>query len=112
MQQLKGNGNDLITDEEIKVLKAKAITITFQDALEMRMHIIIPMDLKSGYGVSYSLVESPEKEPIQLLSIGSRDGRPDPADCEVLARAVLGSEYKQLGELFLGNMVHFANRRR
>jgi len=117
MQELKREpdvkGNDLISGEEIKALKANACTITLRDAMEMRLKIIIPMDLKSGYGVSYSLVESSGgKAPIEFLSVGSRSGEPDPADSERMALAVLGEGYTYVDTLFLGNMVHFAKRKR
>ena len=117
MQELKREpevkGNDLISGEEIKALKANACTITLQDAMEMRIKIIIPMDLKSGYGVSYSLVESSGgKAPVELLSVGSRNGEPDPADSERIALAVLGEGYTSADFLFLGNMVHFVKRKK
>ena len=105
-------GNDLISGEEIKALKANACTITLQDAMEMRIKIIIPMDLKSGYGASYSLVESSGgKAPIEILSVGSRNGVPDPADSERIALAVLGEGYTSADSLFLGNMLHFVKRK-
>jgi hypothetical protein len=34
-------GNDLISTEEIRALKANACTITLQDAMEMRIKIIM-----------------------------------------------------------------------
>lgn len=102
--------NDLISGEEIRALKANACTITLQDAKEMRMKIIIPMDLKSGYGVSYSLVEGPAE--VEVLSVGSRSGEPDPADCERIALAVLGEGYISADNLFMGNMVHFVKRKK
>lgn len=105
-------GNDLISTEEIRALKANACTITLQDAREMRIKIIKPMDLKSGYGVSYSLVESPEgRAAVELLSVGSRSGEPDPADCERIAMAVLVEGYTCADHLFSGNMVHYLKRR-
>jgi len=117
MQELKREpelkGNDLISGEEIKALKANACTVSLQDAMEMKMKIIVPMTLKSGYGVSYSLVESSGgKAPIEVLSVGSRNGEPDPADSERIALAVIGEGYTSTDSLFTGNMVHFAKRKK
>jgi len=81
--------------------------------MEMRIKIIIPTKLKSGYGVSYSLIESPEgRAPVELLSVGSQNGEPDPADSESIALAVLGEGYTPADFLFLGNMVHFVKRKK
>lgn len=117
MQELNGKSevkeNDLISVDEIKALKANACTITLRDAMEMRLKIIVPMTLKSGYGVSYSLVESSGgKAPVELLSVGSRSGEPDPAESERIALAVLGEGYTSADSLFLGNMVHFVKRKK
>jgi len=106
-------GNDLISGEEIRALKANACTITLQDAMEMRIKIIVPMTLKCGYCASYSIVESPEgRAQMELLSVGTH-GRPDPADSECIAMSVLGEGYTPVESLLpSGDMVHFWKRRK
>ena len=104
--------NDLISEEEIKALRARAKTITMKDCMAGRMILIEPIGLKCGYCASYSIVESPEgRAPIEFLSVGSRSGEPDPADSERIALAVLGEGYTSADSLFLGNMVHFVKRK-
>jgi hypothetical protein len=58
--------------------------------------------------VSYSKIEGPAA--VELLSVGSRSGEPDPADSDRIAMAVLGEGYISADNLFLGNMVHFVKR--
>jgi len=105
--------NDLISEEEIKALRARAKTITIKDCMAGRMILIEPIGLKCGYCASYSIVESPEgRAPIEVISVGTH-GRPDPADSECIAMAVLGEGYTPVESLLpSGDMVHFFKRRK
>ncbi len=111
------NGNELISGEEIKALRRRAKTITMKEGLRLRMQggfvPVIPMDLKSGYGISLTIVENPpDRNPIEILSVGAIRGRPDPADSESIATAVLGKGYAPLPSLLPSKrMVHFWKRR-
>lgn len=108
-------GNDLITAEEIKTLRttaqARTLKITcMQDIVNLvtsgKLAVVIPMPLKSGYCASFSVMEADKGGKIELLSVGS-SGAPDAADAESIARAVLGTDYKYLGNFTRTDMVHF-----
>lgn len=105
-------GNHLISGDEIIALRTRAKTITIQEGLRITMTggfvPVIPMEIKSGYVVNLTKIESPpRRNPIEVLSIGSQ-GRPDPADSEIIALAVLGKGYVPLQNIFSKRMVHFA----
>ncbi len=110
-------GNDLISGDEIKALRNRAKTITMKDGLRLRMQggfvPVIPMDIKSGYGISLTIVHNPpDRNPIEIFSVGARHGMPDPADSESIATAVLGKGYSPLPSLIPSSkMVHFFKRR-
>lgn len=110
-------GNDLISREEIIALRSGAKIITMKDGLRLTMKggfmPVIPMPIKSGYGVSLTIINNhPDRNPIEVFSVGSRKGRPDPADSEVIATAVLGEGYTLLQNRFPSKrMVHFWKRR-
>ncbi len=110
--EITDKGNDLISGEEIKALRAKAAIITLQDVIEIRFYKIEPMYLKSKYCVSLTIAESPIGNQIEILSVGSH-GKPDPADSESIATAILGSGYTSIDSMLpFGNMVHFWKRRK
>ncbi len=109
----KENQSALITGEEIKALRARAKKITTKDALraslEGRFVLVIPMDLKSGYCVSYTIIENPPSSQLEVFSVGANGKPVDPADAELLAKAVLG-EYHVLGNLLSKGMTHFMKK--
>lgn len=99
---------NLITEDEIKRLRAGARTITVENGFQQKIHVVIPMDLQSGYGVSLSIAhESSLNCRMEILSVGSRQGPPDPADAERIAKAVLGDGYTFVGSLLSRRMAHF-----
>lgn len=110
-------GNDLIFGQEIKALRARAKTVTMKEGLRLTMQgmfvPVIPMEIKSGYGVSLTIIENiPDKNPIEIFSVGKVRGMPDPADSESIATAVLGKGYAPLPSLIPSSrMVHFFKRR-
>jgi len=110
-------GNDLISGDEIIALRIRAKTITMQGGLRITMQggfvPVIPMDIKSGYGVSLTIIQNPpDRNPIEVFSVGARHGQPDPADSESIAMAVLDKGYASLPSLISSlRMVHFFKRR-
>lgn len=71
---LRVNQSALITGDEITALRARAKRITMQQALRATMEsgffLIIPMDLKSGYCVSYTIIENPPGQ-LEIFSVGA-----------------------------------------
>lgn len=110
-------GNDLISGDEIIALRTRAKLVTMKEGLRLTMQgmfvPVIPMDIKSGYGVSLTIIENiPDKNPIEVFSVGAVRGMPDPADSESIATAVLGKGYAPLPSLIPSSrMVHFFKRR-
>lgn len=110
-------GNDLISGYEIIALRLRAKTITMKEGLRLTMQSrfvpVIPMDIKSGYGVSLTIIQNPpDRNPIEVFSVGARHGWPDPAESESIATVVLGKGYTPLPSVLpKSKMVHFFKRR-
>ncbi len=110
-------GNELISGAEIKALRRRAKTMTMQEGLRLTMQggfvPVIPMEIKSGYVVSLTIIENPpDKKQLEVFSVGARHGKPDPADSERIAFAVLGKGALPLKSLLPSSrMVHFWKRR-
>ena len=121
MQELKREpevkGNDLISGDEIIALRARAKTITMKDGLRLKMQggfvLVIPMEIKSGYGVSLTIIDnSPDRQPIEVFSVGHEKMTPDAADADHIALAVLGKGYAPMpGPKISKRMVHYWKRR-
>ena len=96
-------GDVLITDAEIKTLRAGAVTITMEDALKA-LHVIgkrkfvKPLVLASGFKVSMSVNDLGTGRRAEHVSVYNRAGRTDPADAERIASAVLGEGYMVWGD--------------
>ncbi len=89
---------DLITEDEIENLKKDPVTVTIADLLNEQIRSILPLKLRSGYQVIYSVQDvRPDGRRFELLSVYRKAPVPDPADSEHIAKAVLGPGYKQLG---------------
>jgi hypothetical protein len=99
--------SSLITKKEIDEIKSKAMTI---DVLKMvnekRIIIVKPHWLENGYGISFTIDIMPGLPPINHISVGHRNGTPDPADAEHIAREMLG-DYVVLGTMYLKDNIHF-----
>lgn len=110
--RLQVNQSTLITEDEIKALMTRAKRTTMQDALRATMEsgfvLVIPMDLKSGYCVSYTIIENPPGQ-LEIFSVGAHGEPVDPADAAHLAKAVL-HEYTVLGNLLSKGMTHFMKK--
>lgn len=110
LEILKAEG--LITSKEIEQLRARAKRITMQDALRETMEgnaFVKPINLSSGYYVSYTIIDNSPQPQIEVFSVGARGKTVDPADAERLARAVLG-EHQPLGNLRSKDMTHFMKK--
>ncbi len=110
--EILSQANDLITAEEIIELRARAKRVTMKEALRESLEgraTVAPMNLKSGYWVSYTIIDNLPNSQIEVLSVGARNKAVDPADAERLAKAVLG-EYLSVGNLMSKGMTHFMKK--
>ena len=102
--------DNLITPEEIKMLRAGAKTITLERMMgavaEGKIIPVLPITLKSGYKVSMTF-DKLDGRTAEHLSV-SGGGRTDPADAEVIARAVIGDGWTMMkGRALNKNVIHF-----
>ena len=101
--------DNLITLEEIKMLRAGAKTITPEMVMEAlaegKVVPVVPLHLKSGYMVSMTF-DKLDSRTAEHVSV-SGGGRTDPADAEIIARAVIGDMYIMMGSAFNRNVIHF-----
>jgi hypothetical protein len=101
--------SDLITLEEIKTLRAGAITITLKMVMdyvvERKVIPVIPIILKSGYCVSMT-IDMLRGRAVEHISISRMGEITDPADAEIIAKAVVG-ECAIQGSMFNKNVIHF-----
>lgn len=100
---------DLITPDEIKILRDGAITITLDgiiDAAEQNKLISVePIKLKSGYLVSMTFNKLLGRT-AEHVSV-SKNGGTDPADAEIIAKAIIGDGCTVRKGLFNKNIIHF-----
>lgn len=103
--------SELINQTEIDYVKSHVIDL---DPLKM-IHgvtivppIIKPYCLKSDYLVSYSIDFLSGYPPMHHVSIksGSKSCT-DPADAEIIAKAILGEKYMAVGAINLPSVLHF-----
>lgn len=99
---------ELINEDEVKCIRDSAVilnlhNVIFGDTIPVPKFIV----LLSGYGVGMSVDEYPTGEKVEHLSVSNYRGMTDPADAEIIARAVFGSGYKVLGVIFSENTLHF-----
>lgn len=88
----------LITDAEIKTLRTNAKTITLEGALSGQTIKVKPLILASGYKVSMTMNDGGTGRVIEHVSVYDQAGRTDPADAEIIAKAVLGERYMVWGD--------------
>jgi len=102
--------DNLITPEEIETLRAGAKTITPEMVMEAlaegKVVPVVPLNLKSGYKVSMT-IDKLDSRTVEHLLISRQEGRTDPADAEIIARAVIGDMYIMMGSAFNRNVIHF-----
>ena len=90
--------DNLITEAEIKTVRANAKTISFKDALKGSRIEVKPLIIASGYKVSMSMDAAGTGRVIEHVSVYDPSGRTDPADAERIAAAVLGEGYRVWGD--------------
>lgn len=88
----------LITEAEIRTVRANAKTITFEDAIKGTRIEVKPLILASGYKVSMTMNDAGTGRIMEHVSVYDRSGRTDPADAERIAAAVLGEGYILWGD--------------
>lgn len=103
------SGDNLITPEEIKMLRAGAITITPEMVMEYvvarKVVPVIPIILRSGYFVSMT-IDMLKGRAVEHISISKIGEITDPADAEIIAKAVI-SDCTTKGSMFNKNVIHF-----
>jgi hypothetical protein len=101
--------DDLITSQEIKTLRAGAKTISIAMVIEAvekgEIIPVTPLKLRSGYRVGMTFDEM-DGMVFEHISVSSQEGQTDPADAEIIAKAVIG-EYNAEGGVFNENVIHF-----
>jgi hypothetical protein len=101
--------DELITPEEIKMLRETAKTITFEIAMEYmamgKIFPVTPITLKSGYMVSmtFNKLDGRTAEHISVYGLHGTD----PADAEIIAKTVCGSWDKTMRGMLNRNVIHF-----
>lgn len=99
--------SSLITQKEIDEIKSKAMTIdVLQQVKEKRVVVVRPHWLGNGYGISFTIDIMPGLPPVNHLSVGHKNGNPDPADAECIAKEMLG-DYVVLGMVHHNGNIHF-----
>lgn len=99
--------SSLITQKEIDEIKSKAMTIeVLQQVKEKRIVVVKPHWLGNGYGISFTIDIMPGLPPVSHLSVGHKNGSPDPADAECIAKEMLG-DYVVLGMVHHNGNIHF-----
>lgn len=88
-------GNDLITTDEINLLKTSPRHLSWKDVSPKTSAVyppVKPIKLKSGYVVSYTIDSIFEEKNVKIehVIIGAEDFEPDPADEDEIAHAILG----------------------
>lgn len=86
--------DNLITKEEIKLLKINPRHLSWKDVVHGVIRPpIIPTKLKSGYMVSYTIdscfIDNPNFE-MEHVIVGALLFTPDPTDLDIIAHAILG----------------------
>lgn len=94
---------ELITEDEIQKIKATPINIS-----KNNLNVVIPITLKSGYKVGYSIDEYTNGRKLEHISI-SGIGRKmcDHVEIDIIAKKLIGNECKSLGSYFNKKVFHY-----
>ncbi len=100
--------DELITDDEIKKVRKSAIITDFHKILTGK-EIPVPerITLESGYTIGMSIDEYPTGGTVEHLSVSRLGRKPDAADSEIIAKAVLGDGYRYIGSFYYENVEHY-----
>lgn len=86
--------NELITQDEIKRLKTNPRQLSWKDVVPGKGFAVpvTPINLKSGYLVSYTIDNIFDNQNIKLehVMVDAEKFEPDPADMDDIARLILG----------------------
>ena len=101
----------LICKEELEQIKLNVKTVDYVQILRGKKGVLIvhPFYLISGYGVTYTIDIMPEMSPVHHVSIGHIKRKLDPADANIIARAILGIPYLDYGSHDNPGVMHFYN---
>lgn len=105
--------NELITQNEIKRLKTNPRQVSWKDVVPGKGLVppITPIELKSGYLVSYTIDTISVDEPnvkLKHVMVGAKKFEPDPADMDEIARLILGDCFRPPPEWgFLTDGAHY-----
>ncbi len=99
--------DELITKEEIEVLRCKANTVNFEDIINgsAALELVEIVELKSGYSVGLTYEYYPNFS-IEHLSVRGIDEL-DAATFDCIACSVLGSEYVHIGSIYVEGVSHY-----
>lgn len=107
----------LVTDDEVKKVRDSAIRVNFHSIITgkiLRIPVPVRVMLKSGYSLGMSIDEYPVSmyddtigSIVEHLSIGGVRGRPDAADSDIIAKAILSDGFKYIGTFYNDNAVHY-----
>lgn len=94
---------ELITDDEIKKIKSNPVTLSLT-----RLIPVIPLNLESGYRVSYSIDILPSGKRYEHVAISKSDITSiDAAEQDCIAKRILGENYELLNIFFCKNVTHY-----
>lgn len=98
----------MLTEDEIKKIKEKAVTITLKDVFAKKVKPVNPTTVSNGYKVSMSIDVLRDYLDVHHVSVMNPNGVTDPAEAEHIAKDILGEGYQFMapGELVPNNL-HF-----
>ena len=105
--------NELITQDEIKRLKTNPRQLSWKDIVPGKGLAIpvTPIELKSGYLVSYTIDALFVGEPnvkLKHVMVGAEKFEPDPADMDEIASLILGDCFRPPAEwVFQSDKAHY-----
>lgn len=98
MPEIQREANELITQDEIKRLKTNPRQLSWKDIVLGKGFAvpITPIELKSGYLISYSIDTIFDNQNIKLkhVMVGAEKFEPDPADMDIIAHSILGDCFR------------------
>lgn len=117
--------NELITDEEVEKIKKGAVNLTPEMFPEPKkiaeltseklkkilrnIPPVIPVNLKSGYRVSYSIDEMMGTK-WHHIAISRFAFQSKPFDEHFIVKRIIGDNYERLGVFFNQNVIHYRKK--
>ena len=103
MPEIQRAPNELITQDEIKRLKTNPRQLSWKDIVPGKGLAIpvTPIELKSGYLVSYTIDAIYRGEPnvkLKHVTVSAEMFEPDPADMDEIAHLILGDCFRSPAE--------------